>query len=239
MTFLARLGAAALALSATVVAGAAGAAPATWTGFYVGAVGSYAGGNTTAAFSAPTSSPDIRSWKALDMGLSGGMLGLTLGYNFDKQNNFMMGLEGDISWGKISGTGYMDPCSCSPGYVPYPTTGEFHQTYFGTLRARLGWENMAFNMPSLLYLTGGLAFSDGTRQIANTYRPHWTPAVQSHVGWTFGGGVETKFNDRWSWKAELLYADLGTQHYQSTDSTVITDVHLTDTLFRFGINKHF
>jgi outer membrane immunogenic protein len=236
MTLFARAGAAALALTAVVAAGAAHAAgPYTWTGFYVGAVGSLGGGNTTASFSAPDY---ITDWGALNMGLNGGLLGVTVGYNFAQQSDFILGLEGDISFGRIGGTGFMAAYGGDP-YVPYDTTGEYHQSYFGTLRARLGWETMAFGAQSLLYLTGGLAFSDGTRAIANEYRPHWTPATETHTGGTVGAGIETKITDTWSWKAEVLYADLGTQQYQSTDSTVVTDVHLTDTLFRFGINKHF
>ncbi|MEJ0013029.1 MAG: outer membrane beta-barrel protein [Bauldia sp.] len=238
MKFLAHGSIAAVALSAMLAAGSAGAAPvaANWTGFYVGAVGSYGGGNSTAAFTAPTSSPDITSWKALDVPANGGLLGITVGYNFAAMNNMVFGIEGDASWGRIGGHAFMD--SSSVPYNPNPTDGWMTQTYFATLRARLGWTSTLMSNPTLFYLTAGVATTDGFREITNR-TVGYSDARATHTGGVFGGGVESKITDTWSWKAELLFADLGTQSYQHSYSPVVTAVHLTDTLFRFGINKHF
>jgi outer membrane immunogenic protein len=123
--------------------------------------------------------------------------------------------------------------------VPYDTDGKFAQSYFGTLRARLGWSSALMGSPTLWYLTGGFAFSDGTRQIRNTRYPDWSSASEAQAGWVFGGGVEHKFTSHWSFKAELLYADLGKAPYQDPNATVVTQVHLTDTLLRLGLNYKF
>ena len=213
----------------------AGAAPIiSWTGLYAGAVGSYGWGNTTAAFSAPSF---LTTWGAVNIPLDGGLLGATLGYNFDLNNNFVLGIEGDISAGRIGGNAFL-PRNTGTPFNPNDTLGAFHQSYFGTLRARLGLSTTSMGNPTLWYLTGGLAFSDGHREISNTSVGD-SLASANHTGWTFGAGIEHKITNHWSVKGEVLYADLGTQHYQSSTSTVVTDVHLTDTLLRVGVNYGF
>ncbi len=220
-----------------------GSAPViSWTGFYAGAVGTYGWGNTTAAFTAPTSFPDIRPWKAVDIALNGGMLGATVGYNMQLQNNFVVGVEGDISFGRIGGDAFL-PQNLSggpstPGYNPNDTMGEFHQSWLATARLRLGWSTMAMGNPTLWYVTGGAAWSDGNRHIFNG-TVNSVVSGNTHFGWIAGGGVEHKINNHWSVKAEALYADLGTQSYQGSGSTVITAVHLTDTIVRLGVNYAF
>ena len=44
--------------------------------------------------------------------------------------------------------------------------------------------------------------------------------TQTRVGWTAGGGVEWKFDPRWSVKAEYLYVDLGSTTDTSLNSNV-------------------
>lgn len=233
MKLFTRGSAAAFAVTAMLAAGSASAAGPSWTGFYAGVVGSYDWGNSTAAFTAPNY---ITDWEAIGVPVKGGLLGLTLGYNFASMNSVVLGLEGDVSWGKVTGHAFM-PENTSP-YNPNDTDGWMTQSYFATLRARLGWTSMMMNSPTLWYLTAGIATTDGFREIANR-TVIYSDASATHTGGVFGGGVESKINDSWSWKAELLYADLGTQSYQHSYSPVFTDVHLTNTLFRFGINKHF
>jgi outer membrane immunogenic protein len=244
------LAGAAIALSTLAAAGSASAAdlpdyvappvavaPAGWDGWYAGVVGAYAWGNSSASFSAPG---NITNWQALGMGLNGGLLGATLGFNFATQNNFVLGIEGDVSAGRIGGTGFMAATgglTTDPGYNPNDTLGEYHQSYFATLRARLGWSTTSFGNPTLWYLTGGLAASSFDREISNVSVGD-SKSSATHTGWTVGGGFEHLLASNWSLKAEVLYADLGTQHYNGNLGTV-TDVHVTDTLFRVGFNKHF
>jgi outer membrane immunogenic protein len=217
------------------VAPPAAAAP-TWEGLYIGAVGAYGWGNTAANFSAPGG---ITNWGANQIPLSGGLLGLTLGYNFDLHNAWVLGIEGDISAGNLGGSSFLAATGGStsdPGYVPDDTQGVYRQSYFGTLRGRIGWSTNSMG-PTLWYLTGGLAFSDGRREITNVNVGD-SVATATHTGWTIGGGIEHKITNNWSIKGELLYADLGTGHYNG-NLGVVTDVHLTDTLFRVGVNYKF
>ena len=69
----------------------------------------------------------------------------------------------------------------------------------------------------------------------------------TRAGWTIGGGSEWAFWDRWSAKLEYLYIDLGT--FSSTFAfaglpgaslaSLTTSSHVTDNIFRAGINYHF
>lgn len=78
------------------------------------------------------------------------------------------------------------------------------------------------------------------------------PPVEQHVvnnadavGWTAGGGVEWKFDRRWSIKAEYLYVDLGSTTDTSPNSNVgfsasiIHNHHLTENIARIGLNYSF
>ena len=73
-----------------------------WTGAYVGLVGGYGWGNTS--YSAPLSSGSFN--------LSGGTLGGTLGYNW-QVGQAVFGLEGDLAWSNIRGSGSCGGLSCS------------------------------------------------------------------------------------------------------------------------------
>jgi outer membrane immunogenic protein len=228
----------AVSVGAATAAAAAPPAPSPWDGFYVGALGTYGWGSTTAAFSAPD---NILNWAALDMNTSGGLFGGTVGYNFSLQNSWVLGVEGDLSWGSISGTGFLAATGGSrrdPGYNPNDTDGKFHQSYLGTIRGRFGFSTGGPAAPTLWYVTGGMAFSDGNREIMNNTVGD-SLATASHSGWVVGAGVEHKFSRHWSLKGEVLYTDLGTEHYDSSTSSVVTDVHLTNTLLRVGLNYGF
>ena len=86
--------------------------------------------------------------------------------------------------------------------------------WFGTLRLRAGW---LITESFLAYATGGAAYGkvkssyslalfagdDGISFSDSTSETDW--------GWTLGGGAEYRINEAWSFKAEYLYVDLGSQ----------------------------
>lgn len=91
----------------------------------------------------------------------------------------------------------------------------------------------------------------GSRQLQRL-RLLSVPPVEQHVvnnadavGWTAGGGVEWKFDQRWSIKAEYLYVDLGSTTDTSLNSNVgfsasiIHNHHLTENIARIGLNYSF
>ena len=149
-----------------------------WTGFYVGINGGGAWGRS--------------DWSgfASDNDASGGLVGVTAGYNW-QSGQWVFGLEGDIDWSNIKGDFTNAAC---------PTGCETKNTWLGTARGRLGY---AFDrvMP---YVTGGAAFGDVRATQAGI-----GSTTETNVGWTVGAGIEAAVIANWTAKLEYLYVDLG------------------------------
>jgi len=101
----------------------------------------------------------------------------------------------------------------------------------------------------LPYVTGGLAVGRVSYSDFGFFpflpSSNTSSITQTRVGWTAGGGVEWKFDQRWSIKAEYLYVDLGSTTDTSLNSNVgfsasiIHNHHLTENIARIGLNYSF
>jgi outer membrane immunogenic protein len=174
-----------------------------WTGPYIGINGG--GGFGRSDFSAPFPSGSFDT--------SGGLVGGTLGYNW-QANQVVFGLEGDIDWSGIRGSG---PCA--------GTNCETRNDWLATARGRLGYAMGRF-MP---YITGGAAFGNVKSTIAGIGSSSTTK-----TGWTLGGGVEYGLGGPWSIKAEYLYVDLG-----DTGSVLGSSTSFHTNIVRAGLNYRF
>ena len=205
-----------------------------WTGFYVGV--------TAGAASGESRQGDITNAGRVDSNpfdVSGFTAGATLGYNFQTNTNWVVGIEVDISHAGISGS--------FSGNLGQPGGGTWHCTdpngqlavgpcetdvnWFGTVRGRIGY---AFNT-LLIYGTGGLAYG----KVESGLKDHEIPSQSEHVsdinlGWTAGGGVEYAFAPNWSAKFEYLHVDLGW-----TDRTGHFRADAEFDLVRLGLNYRF
>lgn len=150
---------------------------------------------------------------------SGGLVGGTLGYNWQVQQA-VFGVETDLDWSNLRG-------STSTGCTP---NCETKNTYFGTARGRIGY---AFDRV-LAYGTGGLAYGD-----IQAGRVGFGRDSDTKAGWTLGAGLEVALIDRWSVKAEYLYADLGKMSCSAANCGAATDVSLKSNIARAGINYRF
>jgi outer membrane immunogenic protein len=209
-----------------------------WLGFYAGANGGYA---------------------------NGGFGGVQAGYNY-QFDRWIVGAESDVqaisgprgSASLLTSSGHLQCCQDDFNIVQTNSVNfNWHETWFATFRGRAGW---LVRDDILLYATGGLAVAgfdfngDGlaTAQMFNgpPWRKYQTPAgppifgafsVQdgsaTAVGWTAGLGVEKKFNQAWSVKAEYLYMDFGSRTVTIGD--LVTDVHPHENLWRLGVNYAF
>src|SRR5580765_1137796 len=72
------------------------------------------------------------------------------------------------------------------------------------------WDRL-LNRPGRIFAAFWLlgAISSASAADLPTKAPNTSSITQTRVGWTAGGGVEWKFDPRWSVKAEYLYVDLG------------------------------
>jgi len=180
-------------------------APYNWTGAYVGINGGGAWG--TSDSSAP--------FAASSYNVSGGMVGGTLGYNW-QWNQTVFGIEGDIDWSGLRGS-----TACGAG-----TSCETRNDWLGTVRGRLGFAADRF-MP---YVTGGLAVGNISHTVAGAGSTDTTKA-----GWTLGGGVEAALPvPRLTAKVEYLYVDLG-----RGGSVLGSDAKLNANVVRAGLNYRF
>jgi outer membrane immunogenic protein len=179
-----------------------------WTGFYLGINGGGGWGTSR--------------WDGVDtFDLSGGLIGGTVGYNW-QVNQIVLGAEGDIDWSGIKGTSTNFLC----------VTGcETRNKWLVTARGRLGY---AFDrvMP---YVTGGLAAGD-----IHASRPGLPGGSNSSAGWTLGVGIEYGVLSNVSVKAEYLYVDLGNFNCGFNCGLAATgNTSFDANLLRGGLNVRF
>jgi outer membrane immunogenic protein len=152
--------------------------------------------------------------------LSGGLIGGTVGYNW-QFGQVVVGAEGDIDWSGIKGT----------TTVLCPGGCETRNKWLGTARGRVGFAFDRF----LPYFTGGLAFGD-----INATLPLLPGGSVSNAGWTVGAGVEVGVVSNVSIKAEYLYVDLGNFNCGLNCGLAPgSNVTFTTNIFRGGANLRF
>ncbi len=181
-----------------------------WTGFYLGINGGYGFGES--------------NWSAFvtDAEPSGGLIGLTAGYNWQAPGSpFVFGLEGDIDWSNIKGSFANAAC---------PTGCETKNNWLGTVRGRLGYA-VDRVMP---YFTGGLAIGD-----VRANQVGFTGERETKAGWTVGGGVEAAVAANWTAKLEYLYVDLGSVNCGLASCSAPTNVDFQAHVVRAGLNLRF
>jgi outer membrane immunogenic protein len=177
------------------------AAPYNWTGLYVGINGG--GGFGTS---------DVATVPSGSFNTSGGVVGGTLGYNW-QMGQTVFGLEGDIDWTNLRGSGACAGAIC-----------ETRNSWLSTARGRIGYAFDRF----LPFVTGGAAFGDIKNNVAGV------TATETKAGWTLGGGVEASIAGPWTAKIEYLYADLG-----RGASVLGSDASFKTNIVRGGINYRF
>ena len=155
-----------------------------WTGFYVGVHGGYGWGEHHVADDNPTVAYEIDP----DGFLGGAQVG------FDYQfGNFVVGIEGDASWGDMS---------ARANSVGLGLDATVEVDYLASLRARLG-----YSMQSLLiYATGGAAWAQFTD--ANFFgggTPFGPAFDHGESGWTIGLGAEFPLGPKWMMKVDYLH----------------------------------
>ena len=223
-----------------------------WTGWYVGLNlgGSWGRSATSYTDPDPAFVPFTTSQH-----MDGVLGGAQIGYNWQFNRTWLLGLEADFQGTGQRGSATFPPITeifVGPAPITTTTTGTLTQKmpWFGTVRARLGVE------PSehwLLYVTGGLAYAQirSTAAISATaFGPGGTAtaAISSSVnndraGWTAGVGAEWMFAKQWSAKLEYLYMDYGhiNDGFTGVGTLAVLGInsHVTDNVLRAGVNFHF
>jgi outer membrane immunogenic protein len=167
-----------------------------WTGFYVGANGGYAGGESALAIDAAALGG--AGLGSLNLKSNGFFGGAQIGYNW-QAGQFLWGFETDIQGSNINSSLGLGAFAGGGGGGLGGSIGTTVD-YFGTVRGRVGvmpWER------TVVYATGGLAYGQTSTSYLVDLGSH------TKVGWTVGAGLEYMIAQNWSFKTEYLYVDLG------------------------------
>ncbi len=181
--------------------------PFSWTGFYIGAHGGYAGGTIDPLGPPP---PD----GAPSQDVEGGFVGLQVGAQYHWRGGVVTGVEADISFAQLKET------VRDGNYITQ--TGTIGR--FGTVRGRLGYAMDRF-MP---YLTAGLAWDRlrenevcpdpnavpfGWCRPANGFAPYDLSKTETATGFAYGIGLDYAVSHAWSVRLEAMRLDFDTETY--------------------------
>lgn len=174
------------AMAADAVAELPVASTYNWSGAYVGVNAGGGFGRTKLSFEAPVGSGEFANSRT-----SGFLGGVQAGYNW-QSGDLVYGVEADFQGSSIKG----DLSLVGGG----PVIGTAKLDWFGTVRARIGYTPVD---RFLVYGTGGLAYG----HVKADFGP--VDASKTKAGWTLGAGAEYALNDKWTFKTEYLYTDIG------------------------------
>jgi len=228
--------------SADLTAPALKASPApisyNWSGCHIGVQGGGAWGTSR------HTQDDFRDSRRLgfpmtdDFNVSGAEIGGTVGCDY-QINNWVIGVENDISWTNKKGS-----ANVLPSFTPVSNTFETNEKWLDTQRARLGfaWDHW------FLYGTGGVAFARVGVNLCSPLAISCASTSHTVTGWTAGAGVEYAFWSNWSIKLEYLHVDLGTSFFPELQTPAVaggngvflaSDVKLTNNIVRAGLDYKF
>ena len=135
-----------------------------WTGFYAGLNGGYTWGHQSVdptvvseSCDNPLGCPQILALLSTGRKINPNSFtgGLQFGYN-QQYGNVLVGLESDIDYLRLNGSFAFGPTRPSPQPITGAGTGSVTTSWVATIRPRFGW--VADRL--LVYVTGGLAFTD-------------------------------------------------------------------------------
>ena len=185
-----------------------------WTGFYVGLQAGYGWGNVEGE--ADVGGPDVPPTTGdYDYDIDGFLGGVHLGYNH-QFNNFVLGVEGDVEYASLDGSGGGDDPDISTFY---------HETeldWLASLRLRAGFAIDRL----LIYGTGGIAWAHIDQAFGEDGDPELDDGDRSRWGWTLGAGAEYAFANNWTARAEYRYYDLGDDDVSGVDYSDDNDITL-------------
>lgn len=219
-----------------------------WTGFYVGGNVGYGWSNSvdTELFADSTTPTNIGDSTTTSRGTIGTLFGEgwfgggQIGYNARLAPNWMAGIETDLQGSNIHdsiGANFTNP---NGTFNPIVGNANYNVDWFGTVRGRVGFTNG----PSLIYLTGGLAYGNvhyrlsGVETGGGALYQTFLNTESTRVGWVLGGGFEWAFAPNWSAKFEYQYIDLGSVS-ASAPVTLLVGGAQTDTAHTASVAAKF
>jgi outer membrane immunogenic protein len=205
-----------------------------WTGFYIGGHVGYRWVDADATF--PSVLPGDQFFSQLSYSPNSFVGGVQGGYNYQFAPNWVVGVEGDWSWGNRSKTQQFD-------FVDLDQPVTVKAQWNASLRGRLGY---ALDR-SLFYVTGGVAWMrlkvEALDFDAGVLDPTGSATESStFTGWTVGAGYEYAFLANWTARIEYFYADYGNETFfqgLTTSTFFPANVDLKTHTVRGAVNFKF
>ena len=241
-------------ISASVAAPPAPPTP-DWSGFYVGAHAGYRWAGPTFSgnpyeFDPGTGVPIMFPGRSENYSLNGGIFGGQAGYNYLLGRSWLLGIEGDISYGSQSSSQSSSLTVIDVTSDGYTLTGisTIKLSWQATLRGRLGYTYG----PWMYYGTAGVAFmhvkwsdSSSISEICCISLPvdpttAGSSGEKTLTGSVVGVGIEYMFDPNWIGRLEYLYENFGNFAVPFGFGPQIGTLHIGEVQkLRFGISYKF
>ena len=170
-----------------------------WTGFYVGA-------DIGGAFASSSLANVANGWTSNSMNTSGVMGGGYVGYNYQINQNFVVGLEGDFQGtSNNQNRTYFAPVSFGPILAGDVMNQKSAMNWLASINGRVG---IAYDR-ALFYAIGGAAWGGATASLTDATFPVYLSQSTTASGFDVGGGVEYAFTPNWVGRVEYRYYDFG------------------------------
>jgi len=219
----------ALAISSAFAA-AAPAMAGDWEGGYVGLHAGWADGDRDTSYGLAPPLPAFANGKN-GYGQSGALAGLQLGYNFELNPTWVLGVKADWSWADVDGSSTFT----SPAF-PTGFKGTGNYDWLASTTVRLGY---LVNNKFMVFADGGLAFGGFEFNSSSGYNFN-----ESRSGWTLGIGGEYRFTPRASMSFQYNYYDFGSDKNSGTITfpgalPFVSKADADMNVFKLGFNYKF
>jgi outer membrane immunogenic protein len=207
--------------------------PFTWTGCYAGAQAGGGFGQKDLNDTAGVVSP-ITGFTSANLTISGYMLGGQIGCDYQFAPNWLAGIEGAASGGRIGGSTGV----ATPGIPGDSATFKETTDLLTSVTARIGyaWDRW------LLYAKGGAAWASDRYGAFDALATYDFEGLETRLGWTAGAGIEWAIWNDWSIKLEYDYYGFGTHSVTFIDNVSGTvgplGIKQNMQVIKLGVNLH-
>jgi outer membrane immunogenic protein len=186
-----------------------------WTGVYIGSELGWGWANQTTTVVTSTAGSAFPVGSISSNEVNGLLGGFDAGYNYQFNQNFLVGIDGSFTFSGLDGTSR--DVSTVNGNVDNKSD---RMRWLSTATGRIGYVTDNW----LWYAKGGWAWAEFDADSAEN-TPAGVVAVKASSsedrdGWTAGGGVEWGFAAHWSAKLEYDYVKFGTANFTNTANII-------------------
>ncbi|MGO8737259.1 outer membrane protein [Rhodoblastus sp.] len=180
-----------------------------WTGFYIGA-------DIGGAFASSSLNNSWNGWTSHSSDTSGVMGGGYVGYNYQFNQNFVLGLEGDFQGTSNSqSSNWFSPITLGNITAGDAISERRSLDWLASINGRVG---VAYDR-ALFYAIGGAAWAGGTGTVTDWNIPASASLATSVSGFDVGAGVDYAFTPNWIGRIEYRYYDFGNNTFTGFGAT--------------------